>query len=214
MKLPIDHPQLLPVLAVIFGMIFGLLLHRGRVTDYNVIVNQFRLRDFTVIKVMLTAVLVGGIGVLVLQRLGLAQYHVKAADMFAVSLGAAIFGVGMAIYGYCPGTGVAAVATGSLHALVGFLGMLVGGVLYAISFTWVQQHVAPVAALGKIRLPDITGIPDWIWFGGILLVALPTVWLIRRADREAAPPENPAQASGTEPNRQLADVGSSAGSKT
>ena len=44
MKLPIDHPQLLPVLAVIFGMMFGILLHRGRVTDYNVIVNQFRLR--------------------------------------------------------------------------------------------------------------------------------------------------------------------------
>ena len=211
MKLPIDHPQLLPVLAVIFGMIFGILLHRGRVTDYNVIVNQFRLRDFTVITVMLTAILVGGIGVLVLQRLGLAQYHVKAADMLAVSLGAAIFGVGMAIYGYCPGTGVAAVATGSVHALVGFLGMLVGGVLYAMSFTWVQQHVAPLAALGKIRLPEIFGIPEWIWFSGFVLVALSTVWLVERARRAAAPPESPAQGRGSEPNRQLADVGSRIG---
>jgi hypothetical protein len=47
-------------IAVFFGFLFGFLLQRGRVTDYNVIVNQFRLRDFTVLKVMLTAILVGG----------------------------------------------------------------------------------------------------------------------------------------------------------
>lgn len=32
-------------LAIPFGILFGLLLHRGGVTTYNVIVNQFRLKD-------------------------------------------------------------------------------------------------------------------------------------------------------------------------
>ena len=93
-----------------------------------------------------------------------ARYHIKPANMLGVVLGAGIFGIGMVTYGYCPGTGIAAVATGSVHALVGFAGMLVGGILYALSFSWVNAHILSVAALGKVRLPDVTGISDWVWF--------------------------------------------------
>ena len=84
MSIPVEGSGAL-VLAVVLGFIFGWLLHLGRVTDYNVIVNQFRLRDFTVLKVMLTAIVVGGVGVLVLKRNELASYHVKPADMLAVA---------------------------------------------------------------------------------------------------------------------------------
>src|SRR5450759_3836941 len=94
-------------------MLFGVLLHRGGVANYNVIVNQFRFRDFTVLKIMFTAIIVGGLGVLVLHGAGHAQYHIKPANMLGVVLGAALFGVGMVLYGYCPGTGIAAIATGS-----------------------------------------------------------------------------------------------------
>ena len=160
------------VLAVIYGAVFGALLHRGRVANYNVIVNQFRFRDFTVLRVMLTAILVGGVGVYLLHLAGLAQYHIKSADMLAVIAGAALFGIGMVLYGYCPGTGVAAVGTGSLHALVGFVGMLIGGILYALSFSWIKSNVLPVASLGKIRLPDLTGIGDIYWLVALLVIAL------------------------------------------
>jgi uncharacterized membrane protein YedE/YeeE len=170
-------------LAVLFGFAFGVLLHRGRVADYNVIVNQFRLRDFTVLKVMFTAIVVGGAGVLVLHRLGHANYDVKPAQMLGVVLGATIFGAGMVIYGYCPGTGIAAVATGSVHALVGLLGMLVGGVLYALSFRWVQANVLPVGNLGKVRMPDVTGVPDWAWFVTLAGVAGVVFALVERRER-------------------------------
>lgn len=169
MTLPIQGSLSL-VLAVIFGAVFGTLLHRGRVADYNVIVNQFRFRDYTVLRVMLTAIVVGGLGVYALHQFGLAQYHVKPADILAVVSGAALFGVGMVLYGYCPGTGVAAVGTGSIHALVGFLGMLVGGILYALSFPWIRSNILPIGSFGKIRLPEISGIHDLFWLG-ILLVA-------------------------------------------
>ena len=115
MTLPITGETAL-WLAIPFGTLFGLLLHRGGVADYNVIVNQFRFRDFTVLKIMLTAILVGGVGVLVLHGLGHAEYHIKPANLLGVGLGAALFGVGMALYGYCPGTGVAAIATGTCCA--------------------------------------------------------------------------------------------------
>src|SRR5579862_8847800 len=130
MSLPVTGVLLLP-LGVLFGFLFGWLLQRGRVTDTNVIVNQFRLGDFTVAKVMLTAIVVGGVGVWWLHGGHFAAYHIKPANLLGVGLGAVLFGIGMVIYGYCPGTGLAAIGTGSVHAFVGALGMLLGAMLYA-----------------------------------------------------------------------------------
>jgi uncharacterized protein len=163
MNLPLEG-EVARWLAVPFGIAFGYVLHRSRVADYNVIVNQFRLRDSTMMKIMLTAIFIGGIGVFVLHNLGLSQYHIKPANLIGVSLGASIFAIGMVLLGYCPGTSIAAMAGGSLHALIGFLGMLAGGVLYGLSYPWVEKNIQPFAAFGKARLPDVTGIPDVIWF--------------------------------------------------
>lgn len=184
MTLPITGTPAL-FLAIGFGFLFGLLLQRGRVANYDTIVNQFLLKDFTVLKVMFTAIIVGGIGVLVLHAMGHANYHIKPANMLGVTLGAAIFGVGMVTYGYCPGTGVAAVGTGSLHALVGFLGMLVGGIVYAMSFEWVSAKILSVAALGKVRLPDVTGIADWVWFVILIAIAAVIFPLLERLPRRS-----------------------------
>lgn len=172
-------------LAIPMGILFGVLLHRGGVANYNVIVNQFRFKDFTVLKIMLTAILVGGVGVLALHGAGHAQYHIKPANLLGVGLGAAIFGVGMVLYGYCPGTGIAAMATGSLHALTGFIGMLVGGVLYALSFTWIEANIQKVGVMGKVRLPELTGLPDWVWFVILGAIAAVVFYLLETKFRPA-----------------------------
>jgi len=160
------------ILPLLVGGIFGVLLHRGRVTSCDVIENQFRFKDFTVAKVMLTAIIVGGLGVLLLVDTGSAKYYIKDANLLGVALGAALFGIGMVTYGYCPGTGLAALATGSVHALIGALGMVFGAVIYALSFDWINAHILKVAAYGKVRLPDITGIPDIVWFAVLVAGAL------------------------------------------
>ncbi|MBI5768428.1 MAG: YeeE/YedE family protein [Verrucomicrobia bacterium] len=174
------------IAAIVFGAIFGVLLHRGGVANYNVIVNQFRFRDFTVLKIMFTAIIVGGLGVLALNSAGLANYHIKAANLLGVVLGAGIFGIGMVVYGYCPGTAIAAAASGSVHAIVGFAGMLVGGTLYALSFPWVSKTILPVAAIGKKRLPDITGVPPIAWFVVLIAIAATVFYLIERHEKNAA----------------------------
>src|SRR5579862_9237454 len=182
MSLPVTGAVLLP-LGLLFGFLFGWLLQRGRVTDTNVIVNQFRLRDFTVAKVMLTAIVVGGIGVWLLHADGLAAYHIKPANVLGVALGAVLFGIGMVVYGYCPGTGLAAIGTGSMHALFGALGMLLGAILYALSFDWIRAHILPVGALGPIRLPELTGIPDFAWLGALAGLAVAGFAALEIADR-------------------------------
>ena len=168
---PITSTALL-ALAVVFGAAFGFLLHRGRVANYNTIVRQFLLRDFTVIKIMMTAIVVGGIGVFALVQFGYAQFHVKPADLLAISLGAAIFGVGMVLYGYCPGTALAAIGGGSLHALIGAGGMLVDGALYALSFDWVKANILPVGAMGKIQLPQLLGLGAPMIFAVLAVAAI------------------------------------------
>ena len=47
----------------LFGIIFGFLLQKGGVTKYDVIIGQLLLTDFTVLKIMLTAVITGMIGI-------------------------------------------------------------------------------------------------------------------------------------------------------
>ena len=150
MNLPISTSSTAGLLlAGLFGLVFGVLLHKGRVTDYNVIVNLFRLKDYTVLKVMLTAILVGGVGVGLMMSGGLLEgWHIKDMNVLGVVLGGTLFGIGMVLYGYCPGTGVAAIATGSVHALVGFVGMVVGGVIYAMTYASVKSSILSVGAMG------------------------------------------------------------------
>lgn len=168
------------LLALAVGFAFGWLLHRGKVTNCDVVSDQFRLSDFTVLKIMLTAIVTGGIGVLVLVHLGDAKYYIKDANLLGVVLGAVLFGAGLAIYGYCPGTGLAAVATGSVHALVGAVGMLAGAVVYALTFDWVRTHILSIWAMGKVRLSDMTGVPDMIWFTALTMGALALFYWIER----------------------------------
>lgn len=171
------------VLAVVFGAVFGFLLHRGRVADYNTIVRQFLFEDFTVMKIMLTAIIVGGVGVFLLVNAGYAQFAIKPANLLAIILGAAIFGVGMVIYGYCPGTALAAIGGGSMHALVGAFGMLAGGILYALSFDWVKANILPVWALGKVQLPQLLGVGAPVIFAVLSIVAIGAFALIENRAR-------------------------------
>lgn len=168
------------ILAVVFGAAFGWLLHRGKVTDYNTIVNQFRLRDFTVLKVMLTAIIVGGVGVLALTQMGAAKFHLRDANMLATIIGAALFGVGMVLYGYCPGTGVAAIGTGSVHALVGAFGMILGAIAYAFSYDWLRANVISVWRLGKVTLADVSGLPMVAIYGGLIVFAVVFFYAIEK----------------------------------
>lgn len=161
------------IIAAVLGILFGILLHKGQVTNYNVIVNFFRLKDMRVLKIMFTAVVVGGIGVAILIATGLAAgWHIKPTLLLGIILGASMFGVGMTLYGYCPGTGVAAIATGSLHALVGFFGMIAGGMAYALAFPWIKLHILSVGDLGKLRLPDILPLREAVIYAVVAIIAI------------------------------------------
>lgn len=173
-----DSPGKL-LLGLFTGFLFGLFLQKGHVTKYPVIVGQFLLRDFTVLKVMLTAIVVGGAGVYTLRALGAATLHIKPAQLAAVSIGGLIFGVGMVLLGYCPGTGVAAAAEGRRDALFGVAGMLCGAGLFAEVYGVLSKSVMSWFDLGPATLPELTGVPVWLIFAVLAAVA---VGLFRRIE--------------------------------
>lgn len=158
-------------LGAITGLVFGFLLQKAHLTRANTIIGQFLLRDFTVLKVMLTAMIVGGIGIYGMLQLGLIEgLHVKGGAVLMIAGGGVIFGVGMAILGYCPGTGVAALGDGSRDAIPGVLGMLVGAAVYAESHAWLSGTVGKVAVLGKETFVTVTDASPW-WFLALLTLA-------------------------------------------
>ena len=150
------------------------------------IIAAFLFRDFTVLKIMLTAIVVGGIGVHVLVGLDLAAWEIKAADLLPLAIGSVLFGIGMAVYGYCPGTGVAAAATGRLDALTGLAGMLAGGVAYGLSHAWLRSNLFGKADWGKVRLDGLTGIPAAAWLLMLALLLLGLALLFRRIEAARA----------------------------
>jgi hypothetical protein len=167
------------IVGLCVGFLFGFLLHKGGVTKFDVIINQFRLRDFTLIKIMLTAILVGGVGVYALEYRHVADFNIKPANMLAILIGGGIFGIGIAILGYCPGTAVGSVGGGSAHGLVGVIGMLVGAALFAEAYdTLGKWQIFTSWQLRDLKMtfPKLLNIDAWtLWpliAAGIVLLFL------------------------------------------
>ncbi|MBM4073466.1 MAG: YeeE/YedE family protein [Planctomycetes bacterium] len=175
-----DPPAKL-ALGLFTGVLFGILLQKGRAAKFHVILGQFLLRDWTVVKIMGTAVAVGAIGVYLLAGLGLASLHIKPFLIGGVILGGALFGCGMAILGYCPGTSVAACGEGSRDAMVGVVGMLAGALAYVALYPGLQPIMESLGDWGEITLPDLfAGTSPWFWIAilvgaGTLLLLINTV---------------------------------------
>ncbi|MFN2427200.1 MAG: DUF6691 family protein [Candidatus Binatia bacterium] len=155
------------LLGLATGLVFGALLQRGRLARHEVIMDQLLLRDSRVGRAMGTAVAVGAVGYQALRASGLDASEVKPMKVGGVVAGATLFGAGMALLGYCPGTSLAAVGEGQRDAVAGVAGMLAG----AAAFVALQSKIAPLLEAGgdygKLTLPEVTETSPWPWAAGI-----------------------------------------------
>lgn len=153
------------------GLVFGFLLQRGGVSDFNVIVKQFLLKDFTVIKIMLTAMVVGGFGIYSLYYSGMIPaLSVSERAHMGVLVGGLIFGVGMAILGLCPGTCVAAAGQGSSDAWYGLLGMLIGALIFIPQAAWFHETLSARVLTPVLTLSALTGVSPFLLLALLLVV--------------------------------------------
>ena len=162
------------VIGLLTGIAFGFLLQKGGVTDYKVIIDQLLLTDFTVVKVMMSAVLTGMIGIHVLRIPGLVKLHPKTGSFGSSAIGGLIFGAGFGLLGYCPGTVAGAVGEGRLDALVGGVtGILIGAWMFALLYPLLNRSILIKGDFGEMRLDQLFNLKTWT-----LVVPLTTMILV------------------------------------
>ena len=170
------------ILPLILGVVFGFALNKAGLTKYHKIVNQFRLNDMAVLKFMMTALVVAMLGLFPLHALGLINLPTVPATYVVGNLvGGLIFGVGMALAGFCPGTCVAGAGEGKVDYLVpGILGFLTGAVIYGLTYDKVFPKISAIANYGNVTLPELWHISPYLAILLFTVMALVLFYLIDR----------------------------------
>jgi hypothetical protein len=175
--------------GLVCGFLFGFVLENAGFGSPCKLTAQFQLRDWSVFKVMFTAIVVAALGLFGLRAAGLMQadaVFVPAALLMAAAVGGAFVGAGFAIGGYCPGTSVVGLFSGRLDALVFLVGLLLGTVVFAGLY---GPAIEAIMAMGEVQagdtFTDAYGIPE-VAMLALLMVALVAVfyfgsWFERRS---------------------------------
>jgi hypothetical protein len=156
--------------GAITGILFGFLMQKAQVIRYDRQLAALRLTDMTIVKFMLTTILVAMVGIYLLYDLGLVKLSIKPLILGGNVLGGLIFGIGWGIVGYCPATAMGALGEGRYDSIFGLLGMILGAGIYAEAYPLMKATVLTWGNFGKITLPGVLGINHWIVI--VVLVAV------------------------------------------
>ena len=149
------------IYGLITGIIFGYLLQKARVIRYDKQLGALRLSDMTIVKFMLSSILVGMVGIYLLHDLGFIKLSIKSTVLGGNILGGLIFGAGWGLLGYCPATSAGALGEGRWDGVWGILGMLVGAAIFAEVYPFLKGTILTWGKFGKLTLPELLGINHW-----------------------------------------------------
>jgi uncharacterized membrane protein YedE/YeeE len=162
------------VVAVVAGVFFGFFLERGGLGNPHKLTGVFYLTDFTVPKVMFTAVLVASTGLYLLSDLRLldiGRVLFVPTYLWPQAAGGALFGIGYVLSGYCPGTAVAGAATGRIDALLSMAGIGAGSYLFASYYPKIEQFYMS-SPMDTATVPRLIHFNHWVVIGVIWILAL------------------------------------------
>src|SRR5512135_1754863 len=179
-----DGENKMTIIAPIFiGFLFGFLLHKGGMTRYHKIVNVFRFTDMAVLKFMMSALVVGMIGIYFLVQTGIVpNMPITATHVVRNLLGGLLFGIGMAGAGVCAAPVAAGSGEGRLDYIIpGIFGMLTGALLFGLTYNSVYLQINKLATDARIVIPDAIDVNAWLVIGLFTAVTLLLFYILERA---------------------------------
>ena len=162
------------VLAFVLGTGFGFFLERAGFGSARKLAAQFYLYDMSVFKVMFTAIVTAMLGVTYLGWIGwldLSLVYLVPTHLVPQIVGGLVLGVGFVVGGYCPGTSVAALATGRVDGMVYAIGIGAGTLAYAEVYPWLKDFVNS-NAMGQVTLPEVLHLPWGLVVLAVVVIAV------------------------------------------
>jgi uncharacterized membrane protein YedE/YeeE len=127
------------LLFLALGALFGFLLSRAGATEPELIARLFLFQDLHLLWVIVSAIVVGALGIALMRRIGLRAVGKGEPIVFegkpyvrTLVPGSLLFGIGWGLTGGCPGTVLTMLGEGKLFVLPVIAGLLAGTWLYGL----------------------------------------------------------------------------------
>lgn len=159
--------------GLLLGFAFGFVLENAGFGSPCKLTAQFQLTDWSVFKVMFTAIVFTSIGLTAAESLGLVSMtnlFVPPALLGAAAIGGALVGAGFAVGGYCPGTSVVGIVSGRIDAIVFIIGLIVGTIVFAGAYEQLEALTYSGEFEAATTLPEWLGVSGW-WVNLALVIA-------------------------------------------
>jgi uncharacterized protein len=186
------------VSGLVCGVLFGFVLENAGFGSPAKLTAQFQLRDWSVFKVMFTAIVVAAAGLYALQEVGLLRpdaVFVPGALLMASAVAGALVGAGFAVGGYCPGTSVVGLFSGRVDALVFLVGLLLGTVAFAGLYGPVIESIM---GMWELQAGDsftaAFGVAEWVVLLTMAVALALVFWAGAWFERRSAGPVTAEQA--------------------
>ncbi len=179
------------------GFLFGYVLENAGFGSPCKLTAQFRFSDWSVFKVMFSAIVVAAVGMYLVRLGGFAEqgdFFIVPPALGAAAIGGALIGAGFAVGGYCPGTSVVGLSSGRLDALLFLVGLVFGTWLFADAYA----QVGWLTSLGTVdaeTLPELTGVPEWLILGMLAVAAIAVFIVGAHFERRRQGPVNAVDAT-------------------
>lgn len=185
------------IIAIILGTAFGFALDQAEASNPQKIINMLRLKDFHLMKVILFAIGFSSLLLFILLAFNIiAAGHLSVKTSYiGVIVGGAVLGIGFAVSGYCPGTGVVAAGRGRKDALFFIFGGLAGALIYMLIFASIKDSALfSKIAGGAVSLVEtnpekyssiISELPALMIAGPIAILFMVIAWLLPVTKQEA-----------------------------
>jgi len=175
------------ITAFVIGVAFGFALERAGLGSARKLIGQFYLTDFTVFKVMFSAIVTAMLGAFWLSRLGvidLSSVYVPRTWLLPQLAGGLIFGIGFVVAGLCPGTSCVAAATGRGDGAAVVAGMFSGVLVTGLAFAPLRVFYESTSR-GAWTLPEMLHVPYGVVVFAVVLVALAGFAVAERIEKRA-----------------------------